>query len=141
MSIIFQSQCSVLFFFFFFQAEDGIRDVAVTGVQTCALPIYSATVQLHHFRKAFFDPPTPFQVITFLTPADLECMLEGGGVIRTQEHVDGLFPTAQPFFSLHHHRPTQVRSIPFFRVHLLPPFFSNVLRKRYDSVPVSMMCA
>src|SRR3989449_5101637 len=27
------------YFFFFFQAEDGIRDVAVTGVQTCALPI------------------------------------------------------------------------------------------------------
>src|SRR5256884_5678952 len=26
---------------FFFQAEDGIRDVAVTGVQTCALPILS----------------------------------------------------------------------------------------------------
>src|SRR2546429_2299149 len=25
---------------FFFQAEDGIRDVAVTGVQTCALPIF-----------------------------------------------------------------------------------------------------
>src|SRR2546422_2548641 len=31
--------CLVFFFFFFFQAEDGIRDVAVTGVQTCALPI------------------------------------------------------------------------------------------------------
>ena len=30
-----------LFFFFFFQAEDGIRDIGVTGVQTCALPIYS----------------------------------------------------------------------------------------------------
>src|SRR5205809_6160037 len=28
------------FFFFFFQAEDGIRDVAVTGLQTCALPIF-----------------------------------------------------------------------------------------------------
>src|SRR5699024_11884452 len=27
-------------FFFFFQAEDGIRDRNVTGVQTCALPIY-----------------------------------------------------------------------------------------------------
>src|SRR3989442_11979352 len=27
------------FFFFFFQAEDGIRDADVTGVQTCALPI------------------------------------------------------------------------------------------------------
>src|SRR5260370_10265773 len=28
-----------LFLFFFFQAEDGIRDSSVTGVQTCALPI------------------------------------------------------------------------------------------------------
>src|SRR3712207_9510068 len=27
---------------FFFQAEDGIRDIGVTGVQTCALPIYAA---------------------------------------------------------------------------------------------------
>src|SRR5437762_8095265 len=26
--------------FFFFQAEDGIRDTSVTGVQTCALPIF-----------------------------------------------------------------------------------------------------
>src|SRR5256884_4939636 len=33
-----RSQVSSLVFFFF-QAEDGIRDVAVTGVQTCALPI------------------------------------------------------------------------------------------------------
>src|SRR5256886_4661412 len=31
------------FFFFFFQAEDGIRDLTVTGVQTCALPIYFIT--------------------------------------------------------------------------------------------------
>src|SRR5687768_18473573 len=30
--------------FFFFQAEDGIRAVAVTGVQPCALPIYSVEV-------------------------------------------------------------------------------------------------
>src|SRR5256886_11686612 len=28
-------------FFFFFQAEDGIRDLTVTGVQTCALPIWA----------------------------------------------------------------------------------------------------
>src|SRR6266513_349302 len=36
-------------FFFFFQAEDGIRDRNVTGVQTCALPIYNAllAVQEH----------------------------------------------------------------------------------------------
>src|SRR2546430_7525522 len=31
--------CRACFFFFFFQAEDGIRDLTVTGVQTCALPI------------------------------------------------------------------------------------------------------
>src|SRR5439155_8940201 len=30
----------VLYLFFFFQAEDGIRDGHVTGVQTCALPIF-----------------------------------------------------------------------------------------------------
>src|SRR3712207_8113446 len=29
--------------FFFFQAEDGIRDIGVTGVQTCALPICSSS--------------------------------------------------------------------------------------------------
>src|SRR2546422_2429283 len=33
------SASSAIRVFFFFQAEDGIRDVAVTGVQTCALPI------------------------------------------------------------------------------------------------------
>src|SRR2546430_7886651 len=32
-----------LAFFFFFQAEDGIRDLTVTGVQTCALPILRHT--------------------------------------------------------------------------------------------------
>src|SRR5256884_3999530 len=36
----------VVCFFFFFQAEDGIRDVAVTGVQTCALPISPESVSL-----------------------------------------------------------------------------------------------
>src|SRR5690606_40595510 len=36
--------CNASFFiFFFFQAEDGIRDFHVTGVQTCALPISSAS--------------------------------------------------------------------------------------------------
>ena len=41
--------CIFVFFFFFFfvcfffQAEDGIRDTSVTGVQTCALPIYTAS--------------------------------------------------------------------------------------------------
>src|SRR3712207_2433346 len=38
------------FYFFFFQAEDGIRDIGVTGVQTCALPI-STTILGHAHPK------------------------------------------------------------------------------------------
>src|SRR5687768_369183 len=41
--------CIVFFFFFFFQAEDGIRDVDVTGVQTCALPIFATLA--HELRN------------------------------------------------------------------------------------------
>src|SRR5438034_5752984 len=41
--------CSFLFFFFF-QAEDGIRDHCVTGVQTCALPISGHTAGSHRGR-------------------------------------------------------------------------------------------
>src|SRR2546425_183268 len=40
------SPSASLFIFFFFQAEDGIRDKLVTGVQTCALPILGLPVQL-----------------------------------------------------------------------------------------------
>src|SRR5256885_12537100 len=36
--------------FFFFQAEDGIRDYKVTGVQTCALPIFVLVCALMIFR-------------------------------------------------------------------------------------------
>src|SRR5256884_6684168 len=39
---------------FFFQAEDGIRDVAVTGVQTCALPIWGRFVE--NFKLVISDP-------------------------------------------------------------------------------------
>src|SRR5438876_5804038 len=38
------------FFFFFFQAEDGIRDGRVTGVQTCALPICADESSVIHTR-------------------------------------------------------------------------------------------
>src|SRR2546426_908351 len=38
---------------FFFQAEDGIRDYKVTGVQTCALPIYINTRRRRVFWKCF----------------------------------------------------------------------------------------
>src|SRR5437764_1943891 len=42
----------IIFFFFFFQAEDGIRDTSVTGVQTCALPIFSRESGVHFLEKA-----------------------------------------------------------------------------------------
>src|SRR5690348_18002231 len=55
---------SFWFFFFFFQAEDGIRDGRVTGVQTCALPIYShnrqrETVDLSAARQGVFGNAMP----------------------------------------------------------------------------------
>src|SRR6266498_1681351 len=43
----------VSFVFFFFQAEDGIRDADVTGVQTCALPI---SKMRHVCRKLHLQP-------------------------------------------------------------------------------------
>src|SRR5690606_39695900 len=42
---------AVVLFVFFFQAEDGIRDFHVTGVQTCALPISEGDRQLFRYRK------------------------------------------------------------------------------------------
>src|SRR5687768_18030802 len=39
---------------FFFQAEDGIRDVAVTGVQTCALPIFADAAAQRGDQRADF---------------------------------------------------------------------------------------
>src|SRR2546427_7119349 len=48
-----------MLFFFFFQAEDGIRDLTVTGVQTCALPILLLEYQLP------------------LTSKRIDCMLTG----------------------------------------------------------------
>src|SRR6266478_1582375 len=58
--------------FFFFQAEDGIRDLTVTGVQTCALPIYVDLATM----GGFFQIPattsldiTPLIEITSVTPS------------------------------------------------------------------------
>src|SRR5437667_4611959 len=44
-----------LFSCFFFQAEDGIRDRDVTGVQTCALPIYGVERYLEGLRNERFQ--------------------------------------------------------------------------------------
>src|SRR2546429_5089404 len=57
-----------LVMYFFFQAEDGIRDVAVTGVQTCALPIY---------LDVDYSPNHAFRVVQ-LTPSGSACSIQIG---------------------------------------------------------------
>src|SRR5437667_7908558 len=70
-------------FFFFFQAEDGIRDRDVTGVQTCALPIFkSATVEaLNQGRSHIQDVPVQslaaaVRAGTFAATSDLSRLKE-----------------------------------------------------------------
>src|SRR5437763_16714562 len=43
--------CLLICCFFFFQAEDGIRDTSVTGVQTCALAIYDVVYTVQEAQK------------------------------------------------------------------------------------------
>src|SRR5690606_40845143 len=52
---------------FFFQAEDGIRDFHVTGVQTCALPILSARTESEPSTVVFYygDNPVASQLSRF----------------------------------------------------------------------------
>src|SRR5256886_11282333 len=63
-----RSLCS--FCLFFFQAEDGIRDLTVTGVQTCALPI-SITIHLPYAAHEPFDS-LPFVLSCFWVDLALE---------------------------------------------------------------------
>src|SRR2546430_14995951 len=75
--------------FFFFQAEDGIRDLTVTGVQTCALPIYrrntprdgSAPVLLYGYGSYGISVPVNFS-------ANRLSLLDRG-VIYAVAHVRG----------------------------------------------------
>src|SRR5437764_5053949 len=46
---------ALLLQFFFFQAEDGIRDTSVTGVQTCALPILETGTSVNNSSISFFS--------------------------------------------------------------------------------------
>ena len=52
---------------FFFQAEDGIRDHCVTGVQTCALPIWLKKHAIQQGDKKFFVSKS-FEAYGGLTP-------------------------------------------------------------------------
>src|SRR5207245_6572181 len=69
-------QCKLSDVLFFFQAEDGIRDATVTGVQTCALPISSvsdsSSIVLRHMIMTS-DSSLPYSSLNF-TPDDISRM-------------------------------------------------------------------
>src|SRR5258706_9813118 len=56
-------------FFFFFQAEDGIRDWSVTGVQTCALPILEEKTRVNGSFVFVFNKKFPVELV--IVPARL----------------------------------------------------------------------
>src|SRR2546430_5874729 len=71
-------------FFFFFQAEDGIRDLTVTGVQTCALPISATARQVA--AKACHCPSRP----TRLAWNEGTVSSSAGGVRRSARASDSI---------------------------------------------------
>src|SRR5690554_3237274 len=66
----------LFFFFFFFQAEDGIRDADVTGVQTCALPIFKNVAE-------------PIIVLNFWASWCRPCLEEFPSLVQFQEKYKG----------------------------------------------------
>src|SRR5438105_15472262 len=72
--------------FFFFQAEDGIRDPLVTGVQTCALPIWgSSATRSTRWRarmSALKSTPRPSR---HSTPSAIPCRVRGRALSRSEE--------------------------------------------------------
>src|SRR3712207_7702873 len=81
---MYKLRCRFLILFFFFQAEDGIRDIGVTGVQTCALPISVApTAAVLHLVGDLGSEPEALaaryaQLAVLLTPSE-----EGVRLVRS----------------------------------------------------------
>src|SRR2546430_6868155 len=67
-----------MMFFFFFQAEDGIRDLTVTGVQTCALPISRAYVGLVARTRAPSTSQIAWTRVVFPVPSSPESPMTAG---------------------------------------------------------------
>src|SRR5699024_7270773 len=78
----------ILFVYFFFQAEDGIRDRNVTGVQTCALPIY-ISIGGSKYCLVIVDDYSRFTWVFFLQEKS-----------HTQETLKGFLRRAQNEFGL-----------------------------------------
>src|SRR2546430_13411535 len=61
---------------FFFQAEDGIRDLTVTGVQTCALPISSMRSELASRLSDLIEAAIAASVRSYTESRDYQCQLQ-----------------------------------------------------------------
>src|SRR5690625_5419720 len=70
---------------FFFQAEDGIRDGHVTGVQTCALPIYLIKDETNQkrARHAVYENERTIEALKKLEENDLEAF----GKLMNESHL------------------------------------------------------
>src|SRR3712207_6685509 len=92
-------------FFFFFQAEDGIRDIGVTGVQTCALPIlrYGISGPLHLFvlLRIGLLPATPGRslVLTLLGGVPYFLLTAGALAFTSATHGSILNPGGTMVFA------------------------------------------
>src|SRR2546430_12490846 len=85
-----------MYSFFFFQAEDGIRDLTVTGVQTCALPISTQTRRMTTNNSPWgprTQRPTPSEIFfmdrTAISPP-MDTILTRLGLRRSEEHTSEL---------------------------------------------------
>src|SRR5207247_6793388 len=75
---------------FFFQAEDGIRDPLVTGVQTCALPIFAAQVPRTVAWRVLTDYDSLGRFVRSIEASHLERQPDGRVLVR-QTAVGGPF--------------------------------------------------
>src|SRR5258707_9154673 len=80
--------------FFFFQAEDGIRDIGVTGVQTCALPILTLSCCRQKDSRGA-NEKTFGVLLTDHTAAVCRVASNGPGRVRTLDHGRPVAPRSE----------------------------------------------
>src|SRR3712207_8980640 len=89
----------ICLYIFFFQAEDGIRDIGVTGVQTCALPILIVhATQFFEFIKRIADDATDGNTVrlapVLIQPMAAEDVASAVGRIPVGSPVNGIVEVA-----------------------------------------------
>src|SRR5690606_23049547 len=122
----------LMFFVFFFQAEDGIRDFHVTGVQTCALPIFEPLLEqrcqqgmlrechgdLHLGNAALLDgQPVFFDCIEFNEPFRLIDIASDAAFLVMDLEDRGLKPLARRFLDQWLEHSGDYAALPLFNLY------------------------